>query len=152
MSNGVSFSRDDLLALWESRWGTLDEEWRRRFLDDDRLSVILLYRGTWVRPAVRQHKKLDEIIASLERRQSEAKAKPKQPARKTQTKKQPPQSQRRKKPKPKSTGRSTGQTGGRREGTPGYYRMPRSRKPEKPAGVCPACGVKYGYDGRCACS
>lgn len=38
-----------------------------------------------------------------------------------------------------------------RSGSAGFYRMPRPRKSEAPAGVCPACGVTYGYDGRCNC-
>lgn len=54
------------------------------------------------------------------------------------------------KPDPKVSQRQDIKPSRRESG--GFYRMPRSRKAERPAGVCKACGVKFGYDGRCGCS
>lgn len=52
-------------------------------------------------------------------------------------------------PRPSESGR---RGSGHGSGSGGFYRMPRSRKPEKAAGTCSACGVRYGFDGACGCS
>lgn len=58
-------TRDEVLLLWELKWGKLDEKWKPLFLADLNLSQILECHPDLVREAIRREKKLDRIILEL---------------------------------------------------------------------------------------
>lgn len=64
MTSKISLS--DFLAIWESRWGKLNPNWLKTFLQDDRAKKIITYPEETVQLAVSKRKKLDEILVELE--------------------------------------------------------------------------------------
>ena len=58
-------NREEVLSLWELKWGKLDEKWKPQFLSDLKLSQIIDYHPDFVREAIRREKKLDRIILEL---------------------------------------------------------------------------------------
>ena len=115
-----------LLALWEQAHGTLSEEWRNRFLTDERVAWLGGQPQKLVEPAIAKNRYLNDITHEVER-----------------AKRKPPPSRGPLRGKRRDSTRGSGE--------PGFYRMPRAQKPQRSLGQCGACGMAYGLDGRCRC-
>ena len=64
-TNVPPMTRDEVLSLWELKWGKLDEKWKPLFLADLKLSQIIECHTDLVQEAIRREKKLDRIILEL---------------------------------------------------------------------------------------
>ena len=64
-TNVPPMTRDEVLSLWELKWGKLDEKWKPLFLADLKLSQIIECHPDLVQEAIRREKKLDRIILEL---------------------------------------------------------------------------------------
>lgn len=64
-TNVPPMTRDEVLSLWELKWGKLDEKWKALFLADLKLSQIIAFHPDLVQEAIRREKKLDRIILEL---------------------------------------------------------------------------------------
>jgi hypothetical protein len=64
-TNFLPITRDEVLSLWELKWGKLDEKWKPLFLADLKLSQIIECQPDLVQEAIRREKKLDRIILEL---------------------------------------------------------------------------------------
>jgi HEAT repeat protein len=60
-------SPNKLLSIWENYWGILTPEWTEAFLQDERVKLILDYSELLILQAIQQNRKLEDILATLER-------------------------------------------------------------------------------------
>jgi hypothetical protein len=65
-ANVPLITRDEVLLMWESKWGKLDEKWKPQFLADLKLTQIIECNPDLVREAIRREKKLYRIILELD--------------------------------------------------------------------------------------
>lgn len=57
-TNVPPMTRDEVLSLWELKWGKLDEKWKPLFLADLKLSQIIEFHPDLVQEAIRREKKI----------------------------------------------------------------------------------------------
>ena len=57
----------DILKLWESKWGSLPGEWRNKFLSHPANTKILYYPDEWIAEAIKRNIKLDSALKLLEK-------------------------------------------------------------------------------------
>jgi hypothetical protein len=56
-----------LLAIWESYWGKLSDNWTENFLTDARIDLIIKFEDLLILQAVQENKKLVDILGALEK-------------------------------------------------------------------------------------
>ena len=57
----------DVLELWESTWGPLDEKWKESFLTHQDMQEILKFNYRQIDFCIRQTKKLENLLKVLRR-------------------------------------------------------------------------------------
>lgn len=62
----VSLTARDVLDLWESTWGPLDEKWKPEFLAHKDMPQILTFEYKKIEECVRKTKKLTRLLRTLE--------------------------------------------------------------------------------------
>ena len=55
----------DVLELWESTWGPLDEKWKESFLTHQDMQEILKFNYRQIDFCIRQTKKLENLLKVL---------------------------------------------------------------------------------------
>lgn len=137
-------SPNEFLELWQKVHGSLDEPLQGRFLRHPALPNILLFESSQIKRALKEHRKLDELLEYME-----GQAVPSKSAKSEYVKVRPIQTIARRSiqpgvrdfPRPKNGGSATVRKPGKKErGLPGKM-------------TCPSCGsVIRGHDLRCKCS
>jgi hypothetical protein len=56
----------DVLDLWESTWGPLDDKWRDEFLDHKDMQQILAFEYNRIDECIKKTKKLNRLLRLLE--------------------------------------------------------------------------------------
>lgn len=56
-----------LLSIWVNYWGKLTPKWREEFLKDSRVKLILEYPDLLILQAIQKNKKLEDVLAHLEK-------------------------------------------------------------------------------------
>jgi len=63
MKSEINHSK--LLSIWENKWGKLNKKWAQEFLNDKRIDQILVFPPLLIFSAIQNHKKIEEILAYL---------------------------------------------------------------------------------------
>lgn len=61
-----SLSPRDVLELWESTWGPLEEKWKEEFLNHKDMQAILEFEYNKIDECIRKTKKLGRLLRLLE--------------------------------------------------------------------------------------
>ena len=61
-----SLTPRDVLELWETTWGPLDEKWREDFLSHKDMQAILTFEYNKIDTCIRKTKKLGRLLRLLE--------------------------------------------------------------------------------------
>jgi hypothetical protein len=64
--NENSLSARDILELWESTWGPLEERWKEEFLNHKDMQAILEFEYKKIDDCIRRTKKLGRLLRLLE--------------------------------------------------------------------------------------
>jgi hypothetical protein len=117
----------DVLDLWESTWGPLDDKWRDEFLEHKDMQQILTFEYNRIDECIKKTKKLGRLLRLLES------------TRKTRVRRTSPQG---------LTSRHISEYGRVTIKSPG-----KSEAVLPGRSTCPACGVVVsGNDLRCKCT
>jgi len=58
-------SPEDVLLAWEDTYGSLNEKWRKDFLEHETMKPILKHLDEHIEVAIRRNKKLNSILEDL---------------------------------------------------------------------------------------
>ena len=62
----ILLNAGDVLDLWESTWGPLDEKWKPEFLAHKDMEQILTFEYNRIEDCIRKTKKLNRLLRTLE--------------------------------------------------------------------------------------
>jgi hypothetical protein len=123
----ASLSPRDVLELWETTWGPLEDKWRDEFLNHKDMPEILKYEYHKIDECIRKTKKLGRLLRLLESTKRE---------------------------RPRRTSSQTFQPGNKADFRRMTAKSPGKPEAVLPGrSTCPSCGmVVTGNDTRCRCT